>query len=547
MIKKILTLTLFFSFLTFLPLYAKKNKIVEKKTVKITQEVEKISEEEKKYPPIKVLYANEPAIIMDGIQITIGEAIRTAIQRNHDIITGSYEVAMASSDYEKFQKKYSTFLAADSSLKHSKYPNSLAAYTGENETKITTSAALQKMFSSGTTFSGGIKHEYSSKKGGNTPIPTNGGDSFYMVPPGTTSSHQPILFASVKQELLKNSFGYSDRRLEKMLKNIGEMKKAQTISGLSGIVVSVIADYWAMVTKRTALDNAILKLKETRKVRAIVRQNIKYGLSEKFELNYYNALVAGAEATVEISKKEFRDARRDIILAANLKDSTMIGNTVILKNSAPKINTIQALSDAYEKRADYLSNKLQLKNAKLQKEIYTNDALPSLTAEVIVSSMANDESIGSAYGDTATANSPAIEGKIALTYPLDDAEQKTNSRNGTYQLKQAKVQLNKTKIKIKHDVTSAIENINTSYNLYNKLKKARIEAAASYYKLLRSMRKGRFSAATVKTAQDAYLDSKQRELESLIGYNISFLQFEITKNTLFEKFNIDVNKYIPKG
>ena len=547
MIKKILTLTLFFSFLTFLPLYAKKNKIVEKKTVKITQEVEKISEEEKKYPPIKVLYANEPAIIMDGIQITIGEAIRTAIQRNHDIITGSYEVAMASSDYEKFQKKYSTFLAADSSLKHSKYPNSLAAYTGENETKITTSAALQKMFSSGTTFSGGIKHEYSSKKGGNTPIPTNGGDSFYMVPPGTTSSHQPILFASVKQELLKNSFGYSDRRLEKMLKNIGEMKKAQTISGLSGIVVSVIADYWAMVTKRTALDNAILKLKETRKVRAIVRQNIKYGLSEKFELNYYNALVAGAEATVEISKKEFRDARRDIILAANLKDSTMIGNTVILKNSAPKINTIQALSDAYEKRADYLSNKLQLKNAKLQKEIYTNDALPSLTAEVIVSSMANDESIGSAYGDTATANSPAIEGKIALTYPLDDAEQKTNSRNGTYQLKQAKVQLNKTKIKIKHDVTSAIENINTSYNLYKKLKKARIEAAASYYKLLRSMRKGRFSAATVKTAQDAYLDSKQRELESLIGYNISFLQFEITKNTLFEKFNIDVNKYIPKG
>jgi hypothetical protein len=67
-----------------------------------------------------------------------------------------------------------------------------------------------------------------------------------------------------------------------------------------------------------------------------------------------------------------------------------------------------------------------------------------------------------------------------------------------------------------------------------------------YDRLLSNLRRGRFTAAVVKNGLDAMVATRQRELEALVAYNIALLQFDIAKNELFEKYKIDVNKYIPK-
>jgi hypothetical protein len=44
----------------------------------------------------------------------------------------------------------------------------------------------------------------------------------------------------------------------------------------------------------------------------------------------------------------------------------------------------------------------------------------------------------------------------------------------------------------------------------------------------------------------ALVQSREGELRALVGYNVSLMVYDISRNVLFEKYNIDVEKYIPK-
>ena len=65
-----------------------------------------------------------------------------------------------------------------------------------------------------------------------------------------------------------------------------------------------------------------------------------------------------------------------------------------------------------------------------------------------------------------------------------------------------------------------------------------------YASILANLRMGKISLAIVKNALDALNDSRQRELEGLVQYNIMLLQFDLATNELLEKYKVDVNKYL---
>ena len=212
----------------------------------------------------------------------------------------------------------------------------------------------------------------------------------------------------------------------------------------------------------------------------------------------------------------------------------------------PEINIGESLKIAYDKRADYRNALLSMENSKMEMEIYGNYALPSLTAELNVSAMGQRRDIPGAYSESGSAEYPGMEAKISMTYPLDDQEQKTNKRDARFRFEQAKLQFDKYKRVVRDDVVSMSEHIETYHTMYQKAREARKQSETYYGRLLANLRRGRFTAAVVKNGLDAMVTSRQSELEALVAFNISLLQFDIAKNELFEKYKIDVNKYIPK-
>lgn len=487
------------------------------------------------------------AFSITGKKVTLGDAIRLVLEQNRDTLSGAYDVAMTDSMYRKFQAKYSPYLNLESSIGQNKYPEAMGMMYGTEKNTWNISASIAKMFSSGTTVAAGVKHDYAKTTYQATTIPTNGGDSITLSGFGAPEYHQPVMFASIKQELLKNSFGYNDRRQVEILRNQGVIQRETIINYLAGLVVQVVVDYWTVVVNSSALENAELQLRETMRVRNIIAQNVRIGLAERFDLNYYNSLVASSEARKVQAQQQYRDSLRNLLQTLNLDENIRIEGTAVLSGAVPEINRDLALKIAYAKRADYLNARLAMKNAQLSLDMYDNQGMPSMMAELNVSSMAQQQTYGEAYSDAASATYPAWEAKVTFTYPLDDQEQKTNVRDAKFKLKQAKLQFDKYQRVVRDDITSKIEHIDTAYRLYGKAKETTQQSETYYRRMLANLQRGRFTAAVVKNGLDAMVESRQRELEALVQFNVSLLRFDLAKNELFDKYDVDVSKYIPKG
>ena len=465
---------------------------------------------------------------LDGNIITLEDYIKLLLEKNHDVKSASYELLMTDSDYQKFKVKYAVYLNAAATYTKTKNPPALEAKSGKEVTTYDLSASATKTFETGTTLSTGISHQKGHVENmpyGNTTV--------------TSDYNLPVLFVSLQQELLKNSFGKSDRSTEKMLQNAGEIKKAGTEYQLSNVILSAIIDYWNFVVAKSDYDNSKIKHDETIKVRNIVATNVNLGLAERFDLNYYNALVANAEASMAVSNQTYKESVRTLLAALNQDvDEAKMGN-VVLCEAPPSFKEEDYLSIALAQRYDYISAKLSVENAKLQMGIYENSEAPSLKAGVTVKSTAMDE-FSPAYSDAFSVKYPTVEAGLTMSYPLGDTEQKTNLRDSKYKYEQAKIALQKNEKDVRNDVKNKIENVEAAYNVMKAMERARIQSEEYYRLLLANLRRGRFSAITVKTALDARTDSRQAALRAKVNYNVALIQLEIASNNLLKKFGVKV-------
>jgi outer membrane protein TolC len=490
------------------------------------------SDSEKEYRA-GVEIAGEAAVIIDGKKITLSEAIKKAIELNPDIYVAKFDAAMSDTQDMKFNAQYSPFLSVQAGISSYKYPELMYNNNGKQNDSVKGSISLAKKFSTGTTVAAGFSHTSSD-------LDTGKGIVYNDIT-------GPSVFATIEQELLKNCFGYGDRRQKKILKNISEAQKEARLYSMSLIALVVVTDYWNVVIAGNRLDNAKLMLAETKKVRKIVSDKVSIGLSEKFEINYWNSLVASSKAAVSQAEQNYRNKMRKFLRDINSEGNITIQEKVILSDSLPVINTEEAIKRAMVKRVDYTNAVRDLENAKLAMEIYENNSLPSLKGSLTVSSMDyNYESADAAYSNVKEGKYRSYEAKISMTHPLDDTGQKADERNAVWAVEQCRKKLEAAGKYVKDDVITKIENINTNHSLYQNAKEARKEAETYYYTMLVNMRRGRFTASTIRDAISALISCREAELQMLVVYNASLLEFEVAKNELFEAYKIDINKFLPE-
>ena len=66
------------------------------------------------------------------------------------------------------------------------------------------------------------------------------------------------------------------------------------------------------------------------------------------------------------------------------------------------------------------------------------------------------------------------------------------------------------------------------------------------FKVLMKFKRGRFTALQLKLALDDYIMSRSNELRSLVGYNIALLRRDLSRNVIFEKYNIPIDSILKR-
>jgi len=499
--------------------------------------------------PIKIELSDQPALVLGGMRITLGQAIEWAVKQNFDMLSTSYDLAMVDTQYNQFLKKFAPALSLEAGGSYIKNVPSQSTFMGESQKQAKASASLYKYFPSGTTLSAGINYEYDRFARSNLVDLLIPGISYAF---GPNVAHRPGLFVSIQQELLRNAFGYNDRLMEQILKNGATMQKEAIIFQLSIVIVQVIGDYWNTVISKVSLENAGTQVKETKKVRNITARNARYGLADEYNLNYYNSLLAGAEARLEMTRQRYRESLRSFLTTINVKESTEVTGTAVFSDKKTTVNNEEALKTAYANRADYQIALAAHENAIMGVKVASNNLLPSLTVSVAgrtsseSSKFAGPTGSSGSVGQFSSFQYPAYEAKIRISYPIGDKDLYTQERNARYKLKQAEIQLDKYRRTVRDDVMNSIDNIDTTYKVYQKAIEARHQSELFYRGMLHNFRLGKITSAVAKNGLDALVQSREQELQALVGYNLALLQFDVARNVLFEKYHIDVEKYIPK-
>jgi outer membrane protein TolC len=468
------------------------------------------------------------------VTLTLDSAINMVIHKNLTLQSAKYDLLMTDTDLQNYLQKYSIRLNAEASYVDQKAPASglSASFGGNESTQFDTTLSISKLFSTGTMISAGITESLYDQN--DLAIPN-------IKPEEDPAYHKPSLFFSIQQEFLKNAFGYADRKNLEMLKNSAVIRKEALLFQLSGLIVSALVDYWQVIIEENGLKNSKKAFDATVEIRDIIGRNTKFGLADSFELNQYESLVAASKSRLALSQFQRDVAYQKLLRTINLPAETKIQGVTELDNLLPKMDLEAAIETAFKKRTDYQNLLREIEINELNAALANHNALPSLNAFFTLSTMGQSDEFGTATEDTFAFDYPTWKVGFKVSYPLFDTGVKTAIRNAEYKLEQSKIKLEDLRKEIINEVTQKYKAVKLQFEIMQNTTTVMRESQIYYEKIMQNAKRGRFNSIVVKNALDSIIDARQKVLESLVQYNIALLQYDLAKNEIFERFQVDIN------
>jgi len=476
----------------------------------------------------------------ETLSLSLDEAVMLVISNNLVIQDAKYDIIMSDGDFEKFQQKFTPYLNAEASYLNSANPVSGNAqlFGGQELQQFDATVSLSKLFSTGTMITMGLKENYfdSNDKALNL--------GMLGSKPADPGYYKPSIFLSIQQELLKNGFGYGDRKTLDILEKSVEIKRSMIADQLSLLIVQTLSEYWGLNILSKAVENAQTSLDATNKVRDIINKNVKFGLADTFELNQYNSLVAIAETTLAMAKQNYDDAYKKLLRTLNLDPETKIKNVTELNEDLPEIDLEKAIESAFKKRSDYINAQKELELHMQEKLLYTNSLLPSLMFQAGLSTKEQSDTLGTAHKDLFSMKYPDWQIGLKASYPLWNFDSRVKVRDAELSMRKSRNKIERLDKEIRDEVISRSEHVKLSFYILTKQREIRKESQLYYNAVLEKNKNAKFDSAMVKNALDSVINARQRELEMIIKYNIALLQFDLAKNEIFDRYGINVNKII---
>ncbi|TGM36902.1 TolC family protein [Leptospira biflexa] len=478
------------------------------------------------------------------LRLTIAQAIEQVIENNTIVQNAKLEIVKADSPEWKNESKYSwKALASIQSAKQilPNNRNNLFAGTIRSQDKI--SAGIEKQFKTGTYFKTEISTIRFDVNAFENPDPATAGfASLLAAPPMYTGA----VSATLSQELLKYGFGKNEEEKEKLLKNQTLLLRENYINILTQLVVKILVDYWSLsiVDSRIATYEKVSK--NTEEIRRLTLRKTGLGLSEGFEVNQWNQAYLKTQSLLEKAKVDRIEAERNLIRILNVDTASSIEGVTDLSETLPTgINLKSDIAYALAHRTDYLLLKREREIAKLALSTALAEDDPSLLATVTYSSIGQNflspqENFIARQRGVTSFMFPQITAELKMSYPLWDLGIKASIRDAETNLKVNELKIQNLEQEIEQEIVTRQEALIASHALLKDLQKTKRETEIFYNGLMERFRQGRYTAVNVKNALDSLANTELAVTQAKINYNINLVRYELAKNSLFEKYGLDL-------
>ncbi|MDO6381474.1 TolC family protein [Leptospira santarosai] len=500
-------------------------------------------------PSKEIILEEEKGNFKNILRLTLKDAVSHVLEKNITIQNAKMEYVKADGGELKNESQFTWNLIGGITVFKTTLPNNRNnIFLGTKQSQDKLSVGIEKNFKTGTY----MKLEASTTRFDSSafedPRTTPSSLAILAIPPQYTSA----LTITLSQEILKYSFGKTQKEKEAILRQNTVIKREELIYILSQLVVQTLIQYWSL----NIYDSNVKTLQDlesnTRNIRDLTTRKRNLGLSEGFEVNLWNSILSQTAGNLEKAKVSRKEAERNLIRILNADPSSKIEGVTDLQENVPTdFNVEKDYIYALEHRTDLKNLRKQREIAELNLKIKEAEDMPSLKlsggystrGQNIVSPQQN---IMDTNRGVASFKYPEAYAAFQFSYPLWDKGIKADIRNAKLDVENLEKKEAELKLSIKEELENRYATILAGKDILEGSQKRREEANKFYRGLSERFRQGRFTAVAVKTALDNVIQSELQVTQAKIQLNIDILRYELAKNHIFEKFGVNVNDIIDR-
>lgn len=478
------------------------------------------------------------------LPLTLDQVVHLVLDNNRTVQLQQLEIIKSDTDLMKENSKYAPVLGFSyQGYEKQDKLTPLSYFQGTKLNQDTYETTISKLFSSGTYFQVGASDSRYDTNAGEGLIYQGTLFSSLAMPPLWTGALSVLL----RQELLKNSFGYSQRRINDIARNNARIKREELTFQLSQLVVKAMVDYWNLSISEENVMTSELLYNNTTNIRDITLRKTGIGLAEPFEVNQWNALVAQAETNRQRAMLDRDSKRRELLRVMHLDpEMHLTGASKLIEEIPGDFNLEKDIAYAYKTRPDMKNITLQKENTRLAVELAENNLLPSMTLSGKYATRDQGLHSYTSYYNVPYGKYPEASVEFKVQYPLWDDGARVDVRNAKIALRQLNIQEEQLRRQIRDDLTEAYEQIKAAYDVLQRTKYAVNQTETFYNRLLVRYRQGRFTAESVKNALDSLVQARLGLMQARINFNIALVRYDMVRNNIWDRFQINIDSVIDR-
>jgi outer membrane protein len=383
----------------------------------------------------------------ETMTLSIGDAVRIAVERNLGLQTATYSPAIAGTGIRKARAIYDPLFSALADHQGSNRQVAPQSFFIDRKREFNFDASISQLLPSGATTALSFNNFWSKDNLG-LPI------SRYAQPQLTLSFSQPLL-QGLGREVTERGITTADDATDSAFADWTQQALNTAATARNQYLLLMLARE-SLSTRQASLDLA----------RAIQAQNegrVAAGVLAAYQLQDSLFGVLQAQKNVLNANRAEKDAADQLCTTLHLQAGTGIATTSPPIPGTPEESESDALRTAMLRRPDVVKARISVRTAEFNEKVSRNLALPSLALQGSGGIAGLDASYGDAFADMGSAKYPSWSVGLSFSVPIGNNSARADVAANRLIASQARAQLAATEESAALEVRTALRAVASAH------------------------------------------------------------------------------------
>ena len=454
-------------------------------------------------------------------ELSISECLEIGLANNLDIKIAKIEPLIEEENVRAARSIFDTILQGEISYEDDQFAQSSTIF-GTKNLETNYEIGVDTKLRSGTE----LEIDYSSTR--------NWSDSAFSV---NNPLHTAELSFTATQPILKNSFGYVDRRSVKLSQIEAKQAGMEALGRIEDTVADIEKAYWQLVYAEYEAGLRKELLVQAERLFEIFEKHLKTGLAESTESYEIEANMKIRQTELEIAENNLKTASNNLALLLNVDIEKM--GTVPIRGQSPFslagaefCDRGEALKEALFSSRDYKAAKKGLEGKKVKVKMKENSLWPEVDLVGTLAVNGVDRKYEKANRRLSTNKFSRYYGGIEASFPLENREAISDYNKAKLEKEKAILELVKVEKELITKVDQAVRGVNLSLENARRWANIRGLQKQKFKDEEKKLKYGRSNSKTIIDYQDDLTRASLSEYRAILEYYTAMVDLEDAKDTL---------------